>query len=120
MLSLLQIERLPKGVQEHISTLQRQRDIAVQRLNEMTDTQTPSPFYCDHLDCTENTIKSRIVYFRSGIRMMVKHEGVMLGIILRDKEIDLQWSRPNHGIGDICFRPTSYQSASLLTKENMR
>ena len=115
-----QIAKLPKFAREEIATLQRQRDEAVRRLQEMTDNQTVSPFYCDHLDTTEQPIKQRIVYFQSGIRMMVEHEGVRLQIILRDKEIDLQWSKPNHHTGDVCFRPTSHQSAALLTKENMR
>jgi hypothetical protein len=115
-----QISKLPKFARDEIASLQRQRDEAVRRLYEMTDNQTPSPFYCDRLDTTGQPIKQRIVYFQSDIRMMVKHEGVQLQIILRDKEIDLQWGRPNHASGDICFRPKSYQSAALLTKDNMR
>lgn len=115
-----QIARLPKFAREEIETLQRQRDEAVRRLEEMTDNQKESPFYREELDTTEAPIAFRIVYYQASNRMMVKHEGVLLQIILRDREIVLQWRRPSDAIGDICFRPTSHQAASLLTKENMR
>lgn len=108
-----------KKEREILETLQRQRDEAVRRLEEMTDNQNVSPFFKDEFDCTSSPPVSRKVYYQAGTAMNVEHQGVLLRIHLRDREIDLQWDTPQRH-GEICFRPTSHQSASLLTKENMR
>ena len=114
-----QIAKLPKFAREEIETHQRQRDEAVRRLNEMTDNQTVSPFFIDEFDCTSSPPESRKVYFQTHNRMKINHGGVLVEIYLRGQEIEIKWETPQRH-GDVCFRPTSYQSASLLTKENMR
>lgn len=120
MAEKLQIEKLPKWAQEHIRTLTREREVAVRRLDEMTNAQSESPFFSDQYDCTESPPVSRRVYYQSGIRMSVVHEGVLLDIVLRGKTIELTWGDPKHMGGSVCCQPHSYQQVHLLAKENMR
>jgi hypothetical protein len=113
------ISKLPKWAQQHIEDLQRQRDIAVKRLNEMTDDQTPSPFYADQYDSTKTPPESRRVYFQAH-RMTVGHLGLELDIILRDDGIDCAYYSGDRRVGDICLTPTSFQSFTLKPRDQMR
>lgn len=115
-----QIAKLPQWARAHIANLSREREMAVRRLDEMTDNQTKSPFRKQELDCTETPPVSRTVYFQARSSMEVEHAGVELRITLRENHIDLQWSRAGHMSGSICSQPSSHQAIALFTKENMR
>jgi hypothetical protein len=42
-----QFEKLPKWAEEHIKTIQRERDNAVRALNDYVNSQTPTEIYID-------------------------------------------------------------------------
>lgn len=46
------LTKLPKWAQEYFADLRRQRDFAVQSLNDFVNTQTPSKFWVDEHVCT--------------------------------------------------------------------
>ena len=116
----MKIEKLPKWAQEYIRNIEREREVAVNALNEYVDNQTPSPFFIDEMECTGErkgpTIKRRYVQTH---KIEIEHQEVSLRIILRDESIDLQWSGEKM-LGDVAFIPSSYQSARLVSKGNMR
>ncbi len=119
----MNIEKLPKWAQMHIKTIQRQRDTAINALNEHNDTQTESPFYIEELICTGEGEGGSPAYKKRYIqahKMSVLHEGVLLDILLRDKHIDISWSNGKYGSGDVAFIPATFQQARLVSKENMR
>ena len=112
------LDKLPVWAQDHITNLQRQRDVAVKRLDEMTDAQTPAPFWYDENDYTnpEGGPVSRRVYIQTH-KIEVSHAAVSLTVQLRENVIDLSWDgREKH----VCFQPKSFQQAYLIAKENMR
>jgi len=39
--------------------------------------------------------------------------------MLRKREIDLNWGGLNHSCEDVAFIPSTYQSARLVSKDNM-
>jgi hypothetical protein len=116
----MNIEKLPKWAQEIIRDLTRQRETAIRALNEYIDNQTPSPIYVEEMECTGEGIgpsyKKRYIQSR---KISVSHSGVDLVILLRDDYIDLQWGSEKLN-RDAAFIPSSYQSARLVSKENMR
>ena len=121
-----QIEKLPKWAQEHIATLERQRSTAIESLNEYRDQQSPSPFYLDEMLCTgEQAAPSRKKIYVQAHSICVEWRGVLLRVDANDygntrEGIRLQWSTPNQSLDEIAFVPTSYQSARLVSKQDMR
>lgn len=115
------IAKLPKWAQEHIKDLQRQRDIAVRRLDEMTDSQTPSPFSDRKLDCTEDGAPvCRTVYYQAR-RMDVSHANVCMSICLRDDGINLSWCADGpYTMRELAMIPESFQKVRLVARDNMR
>ena len=121
-----QLNKLPKWAQDHIRDIQRQRDIAVLRLDEMVDSQTPSPIYIDELDCTENgSPKCRRTYIQSN-RICVEYAGVTLSIYCpqpNDSQrlygIDLSYSETKSRSGYVAIISRSFGNIQLLTKENI-
>ncbi len=115
------LEKLPKWAQQEIKNLSRQREVAVNALNEYVDNQTESPFYIDEMECTGErqgpSVKKRYI---QGYRMNVIHEKVELKIILREGYIDIGWTGTDHACQDVAFCPSSYQQARITSKENMR
>ena len=101
-----QIAKLPKWAQDHIENIERERFTAVRALNEYCDETTKSPFVIEDYVCTgESTgpsIKRRYVQAHW---MKVEYGGVELRISANShnerRGIDLSWSSPNHGTGDI-------------------
>lgn len=118
-----QIEKLPKWAQEYIKDLERERFVAVRSLNEAVDKSTPTPFYYEDSPCTGEKPgpNSKRFYVQTNW-IYVEHAGVTLQIIVRPDrpEIDLSWSAVNRAIGDVGLIPSSYQSARLVAKDNMR
>jgi hypothetical protein len=112
--------KLPKWAQEHIEKIERERDQAIKALNEYVDNQTVSPFYVeDYVSTGEERGPS---YKRSYIqthKMTIEHEGVELNVLLREGYIDLQWNGMKYHLDIVAFVPTSFQSAKLVSKENL-
>jgi hypothetical protein len=54
-----EITKLPKWAQEHIQTIERQRDFAIKTLDDFINTQTPSDFFVDEFS-QKGTIKHYI------------------------------------------------------------
>ena len=114
------IAKLPKWAQEHINSLSRQREIAIKELHESLDTQTKSPFYIDDHVCLEKGGPTSIRKYIQTHKITVHHQGVELTVILRNKEIDIQWGAGNGSLQEVAFIPESYQKARLVSKKNMR
>ena len=117
------IARLPKWAQEHIADLARQRQVAVDALNEHLDQQTVSPFYIDEPTCTGEkqgpSIKRRYIQAH---KIAVEFKGVQLEIHLRPEErgIDLGWSDLNRGLNDVALVPVSFNRVQIVAKGEMR
>lgn len=116
----INFNKLPKNVKEYIKNIERQRDTAIQKLNEYLDDQTKSDVYTTDLACLGEergpSLKTRYiqtswVYF--------ERAGVILSVILRDNCIDLQWSGIRGFSTPVCFTPYSYQGARIMGKEYM-
>lgn len=108
------IAKLPKWVQEHITTLERRAKKAEQTLEEYEDDQTPSKVW--HGDLLGNS-----KHFVQSDKITIDHADVTLDVgLFEDDRIQLSW-RPSgkwHQSGDICFIPTSYQQARLVNPKN--
>jgi hypothetical protein len=121
----VKISKLPLWAQDHIKSLEGERETAIRALNEYCDIQTPSPFYCNELESTGEeqgpTLKRR--YFQ-GRRLHVKWGGVELQIFTRDsygrEEIELQWEPKERRSSEVAMIPKSHQFVTLVAKENMR
>jgi hypothetical protein len=116
----MDINKLPKWAQTYIRNIERERETAIRVLNEHIDNQTLSPIYVDDYECTgeEQGPSIKRKYIQSN-KITIEHQGVELGIILRDESIDIQWSS-ERCLGDVAFIPASYQAARLVSKKNMR
>lgn len=121
-----QLAKLPKWAQEHIEIIERERFVAVRALNEFSDTQTQSPFYHEKFTCPgeENGPSNKRVYIDAHT-IVAEYHGIHLEIQCatfseEKKGIQIQWSSTKRGTGNIALVPESYQSARLLTKEDMR
>lgn len=114
--------KLPKWAQEHIQKIERQRDDAVKALNEYVDNQTESPFYFEDWVSTgeDSGPTTKRVYIQTN-QIVVEYAGVELEILLRKSEdhINLQWHSLDNHTGDVALIPHMYQSAKLVSKENM-
>lgn len=111
---------IPLWVKEYICSLERERQTAINALNQYVDSQTPAPFFINELESTgEETGPSKKVRYVQSHKMEVKHAGVLLCILLRDGKIDLQWESDSYG-HDIALIPRSYHCADLVAKENMQ
>ena len=119
-------DKLPKWAQEHIESLQRERDTAVKTLKDFEDSQTPSPIYFDELVSDGESIgpTHRKRYVQSH-DINIEIHGVHLRVataygLTNDDSIILQWGTGMGLTGEVAFIPVSYQCARLVTKEKMR
>lgn len=122
-----QIAKLPRWAQEHIKDLERQREVAVRALDEYVDAQTESPFYTLDNECTGErqgpTFRKRYIQAHS---IEVEWRGVVLSVDANDYGqvgggIRLKWEAGGkHASKDAAFIPSSYQSARIVSKEDMR
>lgn len=122
-----QMAKLPKWAQDHIKTLERERETAVAALLRHTDEQTPSPISIPTMECIGVTQgPSQLVrYIQPGLGTEFSWEGVKLRVSLadgrsRDKGITLQWESERRGLEHVCMLPLSFQQVQLIAKENMR
>ena len=116
-----QIERLPKWAQSHIKQLERQRRNVIRTLERFQDSDKPTrvsyeqglqldgefQFFTRHLDTHQ---------------VQFVCNGVSLVVTLPDDErgIALSWGpEGGHGMGDMCFTPTSYQQARITNMAYM-
>jgi hypothetical protein len=117
------IAKLPKWAQEHIENLQRERDGAIRALKKWTDSQTPSPIFVDEYANGKRYVQST--------KLSVEWRGVWLELLLpdahdpsRDQGINLNWG-VGVGLGErlsiahAAFIPRGFQSACILSPENM-
>jgi len=117
----MNVEKLPKWAQTYIRDIERQRETAIDALNEHLDAQTESPFYIDELVCTgeDNSPCTKRRYVQT-YKISVEHQGVNLDVLLRDDCITISWSNGKYSLSDVAFIPATYQQARLVSKENMR
>ncbi len=117
------IKKLPSWVQDYIKKIEWERAVAVSALNEYIDSQTPSPFVIEEMECTgEDSGPTRKDRYIQTHKMTVRHAGVELEILLRPSEdsVNLRWGSPNHSSSHVAFVPSSFQAAQIIAKENMR
>jgi hypothetical protein len=109
-----QIAKLPKWAREHIENLERDALVATSRLDDMLDSQTPSPIYHEDMVSRGGEFKFS-KHFVQARDLTFTHAGVALAVRLhRDDAIELSWGPETvHGLGDICFIPSAYQQARL-------
>ena len=112
------ISKLPKWAQAHIHDIQRQRDVAVNALQQWSDHQTPAPFSIDEILCTE-TPPVHMTRYVQGHRMTVTHAGIELNLLLRDDAIEISYSTEGRA-RDVMLRPYSYHRLQLraITEES--
>lgn len=120
-----QIEKLPKWARDHIKTLSRERETAIQALKEACDSEKPSPFYYENFDSTgEGRGPSRRRNYVQAHSMVCEFDGVRLTISAhhynQQKGIQLSWDDPQRSLAEMAFIPKSYQQAIILRKEDMR
>lgn len=123
-----QIAKLPKWAQEHIASLTRDLASAVTTLNQMGDSQTPSPFWVD--DWYVNPPLRR--YMQSSMnRMVVEHAGVHLEVYLaaqkdpqRDYGIELTYrsslERVSSTFSPVALVPRGIAQVALVATGNLR
>ena len=115
----MNVEKLPKWSQKLIRKLTRERDTAVDALNEYLDEQKLSSFYYeDHLCLGEESNVSYKKKYIQTYKMTVEHGGVKLTVYLRDNFIDLQWGDDKFH-DDVAFIPSSYQAGRIIHRDNM-
>jgi len=110
-----QLDKLPKWVKHHIRRIEQDRDEATSRLDEYLDGQTPSKVYYEDMSGREGFMAYR-KYIQSR-RVTFVDQGVELTVMIAEglgRGIELSWGPERcHGLGDLCFIPTSYQQARI-------
>lgn len=121
------ISTLPKWAQAHINHLQMERNTAVRELRAWSDSQTESPVSITEYVCLgEQSGPSYMERYVQTRRLKINWHGIELRVALSEQDsqhengIDLSWSPVVAGNQMVALIPTSYQSAALITKENMR
>jgi len=118
------IKKLPKWAQELIQDIGRERDSAIDALNQFTDSQTESCIWHEKWPCTGEGGKRGPVPKRRYIqdyKMDFEFEGVHLTVLLReDSGIDLSYSSVDRHHGDVALVPRSFQQVYLVSKKHMR
>ena len=78
-----QIDKLPKWAQNHIRSLEMERDEANKLLTEFTDSQTKSSFYYQELRGSDPSTGTRYpARYIQTHRVCVRHEGLDLEVLL--------------------------------------
>ena len=117
----MNIEKLPKWAKEHITQLERQRDSAVQKLNEMCNSQTPSPIYVDDWTFTgEGVGQATKRQYIQADNVTFDYVGIVLEVTCFDDNMKLQWHDQRHSMNEIALIPESYQQCRLVARANMR
>lgn len=110
------IAKLPVWAREHIETIERERNTAIDHLNEWVDNQTKSPFFFSDLLCLgedgQRKPSTKKVYVQTH-HMTVKHAGVRMDITLRGGRIDIQYRDTEELTEAVNMTPQSFQSIRL-------
>ena len=115
------IAKLPKWARDHIRDLNRERSTAVRALDEYVDTQTPSAFFTEDLECTgESRGPTRRRSYIQARRIIAVGDGVTLSVSVRQGNIELSWGEGDHTTGEVAFIPESFQRARIVARKNMR
>ena len=116
--------KLPVWARDLIRSLRRERDTAIQTLNEFVDSQTPSRIFVDDLVSTgERQGPSEKRLYVQSDKVSILHAGVMLDVYTcYGPEISLRWWADERrglatGVGLV---PESFCAAKLVHKDNMR
>jgi len=110
-----QLARLPKWAQEHIADLDRQRRVAIRALERFQDSNEPTPVSYEEFENLDGAPQFFKRYIDTHCVEFTKN-GVTLTVTLLDdtRGIALSWGpEGGHGLGDMCFTPTSYQQARI-------
>lgn len=119
-----QLAKLPKWARESLTSLQRERDIAVRSLNEYVDNQTKSAFYIEHMECLgEQVGPSLKVQYVQTRAICCRHKGIELRITAFDTSqskdsIRLQWYADNRS-DEVAMIPESFQACRLVARSHM-
>lgn len=117
-----QLAKLPTWARKYIENAERERDIAIKRLEEFQDFQSKSEFfyeenYWTHRQRGPETV-TRYIQTR---RVICEFEGVRLEVYLRDDHIDLSWGEAGtYQSGEVAFIPTSFMQARLVHPSRLR
>ena len=116
------IKKLPKWVQERMRDLLRERDAAINALNEFTDNQTGSCIWHELWPSTgENKGPTTKRQYIQDYKMDFEFEGVHLTVLLREGEgIDLSYRSVKRHIADVALVPRSHQQIFLVSANNLR
>jgi len=109
-----QFNKLPKYAQEHIEELQRDRDLAIKKLNDFLDSQTPSPIYVDDMIAFSGGPK-QIRQYVHGQRVFFEKDGVTLEVSLFDdyRNIEMRYYQTKRLTGSVALTPVSHQHLRL-------
>lgn len=112
------IERLPTWAQKHITSLERQRDTALEAQRKYLDGQTEFPFYVEY-DGPKHSDKRHV----QATTMTVTWQGVKLRVDANPygnsgEGIRLQWEGTDHC--EVALIPAHYQGMRLVSKAHMR
>lgn len=113
------ISKLPKWTQDHIASLQRQRDAAIVCLNRFEDHQTPSKVYTEELVCTgERQGPTNKRHWIQTETITCVHAGIELRVSLyKEGWISLSWGTQRMGV-EVAFIPEAFQQARLQAELN--
>lgn len=116
----LPLEKLPKWAQEHIKTIEMQREAAVSALNDFRDSQTESPVFYELHPCDgQQQGPAFIRHYIQTNAVQFNYGGVDLRVSVWNNEISLSWGGL-HGIRDAAMVPFGYNQVRLVTKEMLR
>ena len=113
-----QIERLPKWAQAHIEQLDRQRRDAITALARFQDSDEPTMISYQRNEHLDGDLQTLTRYLNTH-QVQFTRDGVTLTVTLpyyddNEHGIKLSWGpEGSHGLGDMCFTPTSYQQARI-------
>lgn len=116
------LAKLPKWALAYIDSLESERSVAINTLNEYCDNQTPSKCYAESYVCTgeEKGPTSKRAYFNAKQAITIVNAGVKLEVsFYEDDELRLRFTGENR-MDDVAIMPVCHGQIRLVTKENLR
>lgn len=122
------IAGLPQWAQEHIRTLQRERDSSVRNLTEWLDNQKPGRVFTEHYlgPCIgELRPANERVYIHPDYAVVMEAHNVRVRLNCEhgssnNESIVIQWEDVGRKCRDVAMIPLSYHMVRLISKEKMR
>lgn len=114
------VEKLPAWARTLIADLSRQRDVAVRKLTEAVDTDTPSPVYVDDFVYLTSGSPTRVRRYIQTRSVTIDHQGVILQVYAgSDRDgIRLMWGADM--AADVAFVPRASGYAELIHARYLR